>query len=117
MAGQLDRECSNPFFFFFFGHHFVSQPLLIKTPCKAPDQQDFFFFCDASLTVEAGVAYVLEQRLPLDGLHLRTDARVIGAQVPVHVVKSVGHGVHGVNHKLHLPFLLVLGVDPDALLA
>lgn len=90
-----------------------------RFPSKHPVKQDFFnfFFCDASLTVEAGVAYVLEQRLPLDGLHLRTDAGVIGTQVPVHVVKSVGHGVHGVNHELHLPFLLVLGVDPDALLA
>ena len=42
---------------------------------------------------------------------------MIRTQVPLHVVERVGHGVHRVNHELHLPFLLVLGVDPDALLA
>lgn len=72
---------------------------------------------DVPLTVEAGVAYVLEQSLPLGRLHVWTDARVVGAQLPLHGVESVGHGVHRVNHKLHLPLLLVLGVDPDALLA
>lgn len=69
------------------------------------------------LTVEAGVADVLQQRLSFRGLHPWADAGIIGAQVLVHIVQGVGHGVHRVNHKLHLPFLLVLGVDSDALLA
>lgn len=81
----------------------------------------FFFFWSllfvAALTVEAGVANVLEQRLPLDRLHLQTDAGVIGTQVAVHVVQGVRHGVDGVDDELHLALLLVLGVDPDALLA
>lgn len=71
----------------------------------------------AALTVEAGVANVLEQRLPLGRLHLQTDAGVIGTQVAVHVVQGVRHGVDGVDDELHLALLLVLGVDPDALLA
>lgn len=69
------------------------------------------------LTVEAGVADVLQESLSFRGLHSRANARVVGAQVLVHVVQGVGHGVHRVNHELHFPFLLVLGVHSDALLA
>lgn len=69
------------------------------------------------LTVEAGIADVLEQSFSFGGLHLQTDARVVGTQVPLHVVQRVGHGVHRIDHKLHLPFLLVLGINPDAFLA
>lgn len=75
------------------------------------------FIHDVSLTVEAGVAYVLQQSPSFCRLHLWTNARVIRTQVPLHVVESVGHGVHCVNHELHLPLLLVLGVNPNALLA
>lgn len=70
-----------------------------------------------SLTVEAGAADILQQRLPFRGLHSGANAGVVGAQVLVHVVQGVGHGVHRVDNKLHFPFLLVLGVDSDALLA
>lgn len=71
----------------------------------------------ARLTVEAGAADVLQQCLSFRGLHPWANAGIIWAQVLVHIVQGVGHGVHRVNHKLHFPFLLVLGVDSDTLLA
>lgn len=72
---------------------------------------------EQSLTVEAGAADVLQQRLSFCGLHPWANTGMVGAQVLVHVVQSMGHGVHRVDNKLHFPFLLVLGVDSDALLA
>ena len=72
---------------------------------------------EQALTVEAGAADVLQQRLPFRGLHSWANAGMVRAQVLVHVVQSMGHGVHRVDHKLHFPFLLVLGVDSNALLA
>lgn len=68
------------------------------------------------LTVEADAADVLEQFLPPRQVHLRADAGVLRAQVPLHVVQGVGHGVHGVYHELDFTLLLVLGVDADPLL-
>lgn len=69
------------------------------------------------LTVEAGAADVLQQCLSFRGLHPWANAGIIRAQVLVHIVQGVGHGVHRVNHKLHFPFLLVLGGISDALQA
>lgn len=69
-----------------------------------------------ALTIEANAADVLEELLPSSQFHLRTEASVVGTQVPLHVVEGVGHGVHGVNHKLDLPFLFILGIDPNTLL-
>lgn len=74
-------------------------------------------FSTVPLTIEAGVTNVLQQSLSFSGLHMWTNARMIRTQVLLHVVQSVGHGVHRVNHELHLPFLLIFGVNPDALLA
>lgn len=65
---------------------------------------------EAGLTVEADSADVGQQLLAVDVGHARAEARVSGAELAVHVVQSVGHGVHGVHHKLNLPLLLVGGV-------
>lgn len=69
------------------------------------------------LTVEADAADVAQQLLPSGHLHVGTDARAVGTQVVLHVVEGVGHGINGVDHKLHLTLLLVLGVDADAFLS
>lgn len=69
-----------------------------------------------SLTVEVNAADVLEQLLASRVLHLRADPGVVGTQILAHVVECVCHGVHSINHKLHLPLLLVVGVLADALL-
>lgn len=70
-----------------------------------------------SLTIKASIADVLEESFSFSGFHLWADRGMIWTQVPVHVMESMGHGIHCVNHKLHLSFLLITGVDPDALLA
>lgn len=52
-----------------------------------------------------------EQLLAVDAVgHARAQARVAVAELAVHVVQRVGHGVHGVHHELHLALLLVAGV-------
>lgn len=74
-------------------------------------------FYAVPLTIEAGVTNVLQQSLSFSGLHMWTNARMIRTQVLLHVVQSVGHGVHCVDHELHFPFLLIFVVNSDALLA
>lgn len=51
-----------------------------------------------------------EQLFAVDASHARAEARVSVAELPVHAVQGVGHGVHGVHHKLDLSLLLVVGV-------
>lgn len=70
----------------------------------------------AQLTVEVHAADVLEQLLASCVLHLGADPRVVGAEVLVHVVQRVCHGVHSIDHKLDLPLLLVVGVFANSLL-
>ena len=59
------------------------------------------------LTIEIDRADVLEEHTSLHGVHLVANAHVAGTQVNVHAVYGVGHGVHCVDHKLHLAFLFV----------
>lgn len=59
---------------------------------------------------------MLEQMGAVDGVHFGAEAHLPRTQLLVHVVQSVSHGVHGVDDKLHLPFLLVVGVLPYPLL-
>lgn len=54
-----------------------------------------------------------EQLFAVDASHARAEAWVAVAELPVHAVQSVGHGVHGVHHKLDLSLLLVAGVAPN----
>lgn len=51
-----------------------------------------------------------EQLFAVDASHARTEARVSVAELPVHAVQGVGHGVDGVHNKLNLSLLLVAGV-------
>lgn len=71
---------------------------------------------DSQLTVEVNAANVLEQLFASRVLHLGADPRVVGTEVLVHVVESVRHGVHGIDHELHLPLLLIVGVFANSLL-
>lgn len=68
-----------------------------------------------ALTVKIDPADVLEEHAPFHGVHLVADAHGAGAEVRVHAVQGVGHGVHGIDHKLHLALLFVLGVSADPL--
>ena len=69
----------------------------------------------AALTIEVNGADVSQQFFPIDVGHARTQPGGSGTELAVHVVQSVGHGIHGVHHKLHLPLLLVGGVTADLL--
>lgn len=44
----------------------------------------------------------------VDGLHVVAEPHVTGAQVSVHVVQPVGHGVDGVDDEAHLAVLNVV---------
>lgn len=67
------------------------------------------------LTVKADVSDVSQQLLPIDVAHAGAEARKPRAEISMHPVQRVGHGVHRIHHKLHLPFLLVAGVPSDLL--
>lgn len=67
------------------------------------------------LTVEIDPTNVLEEHPPFHGVHLVADAHGAGAEVGVHAVQGVGHGVHRVDYKLHLALLFVLGISADPL--
>lgn len=67
----------------------------------------------AELTIKADSANVAEQLFAVDAGHARAEARVSVAELPVHAVQGVGHGVHRVHHKLNLPLLFVTGITTD----
>lgn len=67
----------------------------------------------SGLTVEVHCADVAEQLFAVDASHARAEPRVSVAELPVHAVQGVGHGVHGVHHELDLSLLLVAGVAAD----
>lgn len=69
------------------------------------------------LTVEADRPDVLQELLATSVLHLLTNSRLVRTKVLLHVVQGVGHGIHRVDHKLHLPFLLIFGVCSYSLLS
>lgn len=68
-----------------------------------------------ALTIEVDGADVSQQLPAIDVGHPGARAGVTGAQLAVHVVQRVGHGVHGVHDELDLPLLLVGGVTADLL--
>lgn len=68
------------------------------------------------LTIETHSPNILQQRPTISGLHCWAQPCVPGAESLVHAVEGVGNGVHSINHKLHLPFLLVGRVPADAFL-
>lgn len=68
-----------------------------------------------ALTVKTDATNVLEEHPPFHRVHLLTDAHGAGTEVHVHAVQGVGHGVHGIDYKLHLALLFVLGVAADSL--
>lgn len=54
-----------------------------------------------------------EQLFAVDAGHAGAEARVPVAELPVHAVQGVGHGIHGIHHKLNLSLLLVAGVTAN----
>lgn len=58
-----------------------------------------------------------QQLLAVDVGHAGAEARVAVAELAVHAVQGVGHGVHGVHHELDLALLLVAGVASNLLQA
>ena len=70
----------------------------------------------APLTIEVDCPNILQQCPPVCGLHRRAQASVPRTERLVHAVQGVGNGIHRVNHKLHLPLLLVARVSADAFL-
>lgn len=67
-----------------------------------------------NLTSEVDSTDVAEQLLPIDVVgHARAEARVAIAEIPVHAVESVCHGVDGIHHKLNLPLLFIVGITAD----
>lgn len=66
-------------------------------------------------TRKVDVADVLEQHRAVNCVHLGAEAHLSGAQVLVHVVQRVRHGVHGIDHELDLPLLFVGRVLADPL--
>lgn len=69
------------------------------------------------LTVKIDPTDVLEEHPPFHRVHLLADAHGAGTEVHVHAVQGVGHGVHGVDHKLHLALLFVLRISADSLVS
>lgn len=59
---------------------------------------------------------MLEQMGAINGIHFGAQAHLPRAELPVHVVQGMSHGVDGVDNKLHLSLLLVVGVLPYSLL-
>lgn len=69
------------------------------------------------LTIKADVSDVSQQLLAIYAAHAGAKAWISQTEVPMHAVQRVGHGVHRVHHKLHLPLLLVSGVPANLLQA
>lgn len=44
----------------------------------------------------------------IDGLHVFTEPHVTGAEVGVHVMQPVGHGIDGIDDEAHLAVLDVV---------
>lgn len=70
-----------------------------------------------SLTIEVNMADILQQLLAACLLHLWAHSAVVSTQILVHVMKSMGHGIDSINHKLYFTFLLIIGVFSNSLLS
>lgn len=57
---------------------------------------------------EAGLEKKIQQVAAIHRLHVVTQAHMSRAEVSVHVVQPVGHGVDGVDDKAHLAVLNVI---------
>lgn len=66
------------------------------------------------LTIEVDGANVLEEHPSFNRVHLITDTHGPRTQVQVHAVQGMCHGIHSINHKLHLPLLFILWVATDS---
>lgn len=67
-----------------------------------------------SLTIEVDSTNVAEQLFAIDVAgHAGAETRVAVAELPVHAVQGVGHGVHRIHHKLNLTLLLVTGITTN----
>lgn len=69
------------------------------------------------LTVEVNTADVLQQLLAPCMFHLWADTRIIAAQILVHLMEGMSHGINSIDHKLNSPLLLIVGVFPNSLLS
>lgn len=65
------------------------------------------------LTVEVDRANVAEQFFAVNVGHARAEAGVAVAELPMHAVQGVGHGIHGVHHELNLPLLFITGITAN----
>lgn len=57
---------------------------------------------------EACLEKKIQQVASIHRFHIFTQAHMPGAEVSVHVVQSVGHGIDGVDDKAHLAVLNVI---------
>lgn len=46
----------------------------------------------------------------IDRIHFGTEAHLPWAELLVHIVQGVSHRINSIDHKLHLSFLLIVGV-------
>lgn len=46
----------------------------------------------------------------VDGIHSSAEAHLPRAELLVHVVQGMSHRIDCINYKLHLSFLLIVGV-------
>lgn len=53
---------------------------------------------------------MLEENSAIDGIHFSAEAHSSRAKLLMHVVQRVSHHINSINNKLHLPFLLIVGV-------
>lgn len=67
------------------------------------------------LTIKADISDVSQQLFAIYVAHAGTKAWISRAEVPMHAVQRVGHGIHRVHHKLHLSLLLISGIPADLL--
>ena len=61
-----------------------------------------------AVRLERDVDQVIEEDLAVDGIQGVTHTRFVIAEIPVHVVQRVRHGIDGVNHEAELRVLHVL---------
>lgn len=69
------------------------------------------------LTIKIDGTDVTQQHSSIHRVHFVTNAHRTWTEVNVHAMECMGHGVHGVNHKLHLPFLLICRIPADSFLS
>ena len=61
-----------------------------------------------AVRLERDVDQVIEEDLPVDGIQGVTHTRFVLAEIVVHVIQCVRHGIDRVNHEAELRVLHVL---------